>query len=220
MAREILHSKKRKIGILGGTFDPVHLGHLIVAQEAAVQLELERVLFVPAGQPWQKAHRQVTAAADRAAMVKLAIRSNPLFRLSLVDIERPGPSYSADTVVLLKDRLGEGVELYFLCGADSLAELPTWKDPEQLVNSCFVVGCQRPGFLGLDLEALDKIMPGIAEKTIRLNTPLIDISSGDIRMRGATGKPIRYLVPSSVGKYIIKHCLYKSENDFTRALSP
>ncbi len=201
----------RKVGVLGGTFDPIHLGHLIVAADVRAKLGLSEVLFVPAGKPWLKLkeERTITTAEHRLAMVRLAIKGNPYFRASAMEIDRPGLSYSIDTVLELKKKLGRKAELYFIVGPDALAELPRWKEPARLIEACQVVGIGRPGYARVDQRALDRSVPGAAKRITLLDVPQIDISSTDIRKRVAQGKSIRQLVPESVEKYIEKHKLYR-----------
>src|SRR4030042_5967552 len=134
------------IGVLGGTFDPVHSGHLVIAEEARLRFGLNKVLFVPAGQPWLKTNSKITAAAHRAEMRKRAIADNKNFKLSIVEVDRPGPSYSVDTVAALQQQSGAGAKIFFLIGWDSLAELPQWKEPARLIQLCKLVRVTRPGF--------------------------------------------------------------------------
>lgn len=201
-----------KIGVLGGTFDPIHLGHLIVAEYIREKLGLREVLFVPAGRPWLKLkeEKQVTPAEHRLAMVRLAVASNPHFKVSTMEIDRPGPSYSIDTVLELRTKLEVGAEIYFILGPDALAKLPKWKDPERLLESCHVVGIGRPGHAKTDLRKLEASLPAVSQHIVLMDVPQIDISSTDIRKRVAGGLSIRYLVPEAVEKYIAEHRLYIS----------
>lgn len=194
------------MGVLGGTFDPVHLGHLIIAQEASYRLGLERVLFLPAGQPWLKEGRPITPAHHRLEMLRRAIAGDPAFALSTLEVERPGPSYTVDTLPLLK-REARG-ELYFILGLDSLADLPRWHQPERLIRLCRLVGMPRPGYSSLDLAALERAIPGVGERVVLLPDPEIGISATEIRGRVARGQPIRYLVPEAVEGYIREQGLY------------
>lgn len=196
------------IGVLGGTFDPIHNGHLIIAEDARVKLGLERVLFVPAGEPWLKGHMSIASGAHRLEMVRLAIAANPHFIVSTVDLDRAGPSYTEDTLDDLRRDLGEGVNLYFIVGVDALAEFPTWRHPERIVQMCHLVAVKRPGSLDVNVEPLERSMPGIANRIISLDNPLIDISSTDVRQRVAAGQPITNLVPTAVERYIVEHTLY------------
>ena len=196
------------IGVLGGTFDPIHNGHLIIAEDARVKLGLERVLFVPAGEPWLKGHMNIASGAHRLEMVRLATAANPQFIVSTVDLDRAGPSYTEDTLADLRRDLGEGVNLYFIVGVDALAEFPTWRHPERIVQMCYLVAVKRPESLDVNVEPLDRSMPGITNRIISLDNPLIDISSTDIRRRIAAGLPITNLVPTVVEQYIVEHALY------------
>jgi nicotinate-nucleotide adenylyltransferase len=203
-----------KIGVLGGTFDPIHLGHLIVAEYIREKLALREVLFIPAGRPWLKLkeEKHVTSAEHRLAMVRLAVASNPHFKVSTMEIDRPGPSYSIDTVLELKAKLEAGAEIYFITGPDALAKLPEWKDPEQLLETCHVVRIGRPGHAhaNTNLRKLEASLPGTSQHIMLVDVPQIDISSTDIRRRVAQGLSIRYLVPEAVEKYIAERKLYLS----------
>lgn len=203
---------RNRIGVLGGTFDPIHLGHLIVAEDVRQKLELGEVLFIPAGRPWLKLKEEkcVTPAKHRLAMVKLAIASNPYFKVSPMEIERPGPSYSIDTVLELKAKLGAQAEIYFIVGPDALADFPKWKEPARLLQECQVVGVGRPRHTQVDLRILDLSVPGASKRIMLLDVPQIDISSTEIRRRVAEGLSIRYLVPEAVEEYINEHELYMS----------
>jgi nicotinate-nucleotide adenylyltransferase len=194
------------IGVLGGTFDPVHIGHLIIAEEARLKLGLSKVLFVPAGQPWLKQDRNITPAVHRVEMVRRAIADNPFFELSTLEVERAGPSYTVDTLTMLGKQLGSRASLFFILGRDTLAELPLWKEPQKVVQLCRLVVPPRLG--SRDLKHLEKAIPGLLERVIQLDMPVIGISSSEIRQRIAQGLPIRYLVPPAVEKYITEHRMY------------
>lgn len=197
-----------KIGVLGGTFDPVHLGHLIIADEVRQKLALDEVLFVPAGQPWLKGQAIISAAEHRLEMLLEATASNPCFNVSTIELERPGPSYSIDTIMELQAALGAGAKLFFIVGFDALADLRLWKDPGRLIRACQVVGVARPGHSKLDLRSLEADIPGAAELIMKVEVPQIGISASDIRTRVARGTSIRYMVPEGVGRYILEHGLY------------
>lgn len=197
-----------KIGILGGTLDPIHLGHLMIAEEARWRLELAQVVFVPTGMPWLKADRNITSGAHRLGMIKLAIASNPHFTVSTVDLDRPGSSYSVDTIAALRDSFGAEAEFYFIVGLDALAGLPTWKEPARLIQMCHIVGVRRPGYGERDLHSLEVALPGALDQIILLDVPEIGISSTHIRARVARSLSIRYLIPEAVGEYIKAHGLY------------
>lgn len=196
-----------KTGVFGGTFDPVHNGHLAIAGEARVRLNLEEVIFVPAGQPWLKEDREVTPAEHRVEMVRLAIASRPYFRLSVVEVNRAGPSYTVDTIVELLSQRGD-VELYLIMGWDSLAQLPRWREPGRLIKLCRVVAVPRPGSRRPDVEQLEARLPGISQSLTLLDKPEMDISATEIRRRVAQGLPVGHLVPAPVDEYIKKHQLY------------
>ena len=198
------------IGILGGTFDPVHCGHLAIAKEAKKKLGLRRVLFVPAGRPWLKVNdREITDVKHRVKMVELAIESIPYFELSSIEIERPGPSYTVDTVTELKKRIGSDTEFFLLLGWDSLIELPKWHNPAVLVKICRLAAFTRVMTDPPDLNALEKELPGIKKSTMLLDMKPVDISSSDIRNRIARGLPVKGLVPDAVAAYIREQKLYR-----------
>ncbi|MCX6395583.1 MAG: nicotinate-nucleotide adenylyltransferase [Propionibacteriales bacterium] len=188
---------------MGGTFDPVHNGHLVAASEVQAFFDLDEVIFVPTGQPWQKAQRQVTWAEHRYLMTVVATASNPRFTVSRVDIDRDGPTYTIDTLRDLARSL-PGAELYFITGADALAEIFTWRDAADLFELAHFVGCTRPGYeMGVDT------LTGIpADRVTILEIPALAISSTDCRERTAAGQPVWYLVPDGVVQYIAKHNLY------------
>jgi nicotinate-nucleotide adenylyltransferase len=194
------------IGVLGGTFDPVHIGHLVIAEEARIKLGLSEIHFVPAGQPWLKRDRDITPAVHRIEMVRRAIADNPHFKICTLEVERPGPSYTVDTLTMLQKQLGSEASLFFILGRDTLAELPLWKDPQKVVQLCRLVFPPRLG--SRDLKHLEKAMPGLLDKVIQLDMPVIGISSSEIRQRIAQGLSIRYLVPAEVGRYITEHKIY------------
>ena len=197
-----------RVGVLGGTFDPIHIGHLVAAEEARVCLDLEKVAFVPANLPPHKLHMSVTATEHRLKMVQLAIADNPCFVLSRVDVDRFGPSFTVDTIELLRDEYGPNGELYFIMGADSLADLLTWHRPERLIRLCRIVALARPGYRA-DLEELDRLLPGTMARVQLLEMPLLEISSSDLQRRVQMGLSIRYLVPPAVEAYIRQHGLYQ-----------
>ena len=195
------------IGVLGGTFDPIHIGHLVVAEEARIKLELREVLLVPAGQPWLKQDRNITPAVHRVEMVRRAIADNLHFKLCALEVERPGPSYTVDTLTMLRKQLGSEASFFFILGRDTLAELPLWKEPEKLLQLCRLVVAPRLG--SRDLKHLEAAVPGLLDKVIQLDMPVIGISSSGIRQRIAQGLPIRYLVPSVVETYIREQRIYR-----------
>ena len=199
-----------RIGLLGGTFDPIHLGHLIVAEEARTRLSLDRLLFVPSRQPWRKAGREIAHEADRLAMVRLAVEGNPGFEVSLVDLAREGPSYSVDTVCDVRATLSPEAELYFILGYDALMDLPHWHAPAELARITRLVTVIRPGS-ELDWSPLEQAIPQARETVTLLGTPEIGISSTEVRQRVAAGRSIRYWVPDLVAEYIQQQGLYRGQ---------
>jgi nicotinate-nucleotide adenylyltransferase len=189
---------------MGGTFDPVHHGHLVAASEVQSWLGLDEVVFVPTGQPWQKSSREVTSPEHRYLMTVIATASNPRFTVSRVDIDRDGPTYTIDTLRDLTDAMPE-TDLYFITGADALAEIFTWRNAPELWALAHFVGCTRPGY-EMDTSILDGIPP---ERVSILEIPALAISSTDCRARTAGGEPVWYLVPDGVVQYIAKHRLYQ-----------
>lgn len=199
-----------RLGLFGGTFDPPHFGHLVAAQEAAEQLGLERVLFLPAGRPPHKLGEPVSPFAARRRMVELAIADNPCFELSLLDAEQSGPSYTVDLLGCVRRALGPGPELYFLVGMDSLRDLATWREPARVLEQCILVAVSRPGYPPPDLREVERQVPGAAERVLVLETPGVDISSTDLRERVAAGRSIRYLVPEPAREFIAERGLYRT----------
>jgi nicotinate-nucleotide adenylyltransferase len=200
-----------RAGVLGGTFDPIHIGHLVLAEQAREQLGLEEVLFVPAGDPWRKAGKRVTPAADRLAMVELAIEGNPAFRLSRIEVDRPGPSYSVETLAALRGERPEA-ELYFIVGEDALFDLPNWKDPAGIVSLAYIaVAARGPASRlgGLSASDLEGVVRGLGHRFVRIHMPAIGVSATDLRERARRGASIRYLVPDAVARYIAERNLYR-----------
>jgi nicotinate-nucleotide adenylyltransferase len=195
-------------GIFGGTFDPPHLGHLIMAESARAVLDLHEVVFVPAAQPPHKQGRTIQPAADRLAMVRLAIASNPHFALSTLELERTGPNYTVETLRLLRQQWGEQVELYFIMGLDSLIDLPLWYQPQEIIKLARLAVITRPGYQA-DLMSLETALPGVQERVALVPSPLIGISSTELRRRVFQGETITYLVPQMVEGYIYQHGLYR-----------
>jgi nicotinate-nucleotide adenylyltransferase len=190
----------RRIGVMGGTFDPIHHGHLVAASEAAARFDLDEVVFVPTGQPYQKAKRVVTSAEDRYLMTVIATASNPRFSVSRVDIDRNGPTYTIDT---LRDLRGKfvGDDLYFITGADALEQILSWHQVGELFKLAHFVGVTRPGY-----ELTDGHLPGGSVSLVEV--PAMAISSTDCRRRVGIGQPVWYLVPDGVVQYISKRSLY------------
>jgi nicotinate-nucleotide adenylyltransferase len=198
------------IGVLGGTFDPIHMGHLIIAEEVRARLDLAEVLFVPAGQPWLKLNNAnaISPPQHRVEMVRLALADEPAFKLSTMEIDRPGPSYTVDTMDELGGQIGADDKLFFILGWDNLNQLPRWHQPSQLVKLCRLVPVRRVGFASPDLDSLEAAVPGLAQSLVMLDTPQIEISASEIRARVARGLSIHQLVPEPVERYIIEQKLY------------
>jgi nicotinate-nucleotide adenylyltransferase len=191
----------RRLGVMGGTFDPIHHGHLVAASEVAARFELDEVVFVPTYQPWQKDGRKVTPAEDRYLMTVVATASNPRFSVSRIDIDRGGPTYTVDTLRDLRAARGPAWDLYFITGADALAHIFTWQDADQVVGLAHFVGVTRPGHPLAD--------PGLPDGRVSLvEVPALAISSTDCRERIGSNLPIWYLVPDGVVQYISKRSLY------------
>lgn len=199
----------RRIGILGGTFDPIHCGHLVVAKECLKQLGLSEVRFVPAGEPPHKRDRAISPAADRVAMVELAIAASPCFRLSRVDVDRPGASYSVDTVRQTRAEVGPDADLYFIVGQDLLVDLPSWHDPERLLELCQIVAVNRPGYPRVDLSRLGFPLEAAGDRITFVDISASDVAASEVRRRVAEGRPITSLVPEPVQRYIAARGLYR-----------
>jgi nicotinate-nucleotide adenylyltransferase len=204
---------RRRIGVMGGTFDPIHHGHLVAASEVASQFALDEVIFVPTGEPWQKADRAVSPREDRYLMTVIATASNPRFTVSRIDIDRPGPTYTVDTLTLLREGLAkDGVddpEVFFITGADALAQIMTWSNADKLVELAHFVGCTRPGHV-LDGPS------GLPESAVSLiEIPALAISSTECRERVGANEPIWYLVPDGIVQYISKRGLYQGHRGST-----
>ncbi len=191
----------RRVGIMGGTFDPIHHGHLVAASEVSSLFGLDEVVFVPTGEPWQKSSRQVSPAEHRYLMAVIATASNPRFWVSRVDIDRAGPTYTIDTIRDVADQC-PGADLYFITGADALAQILSWKDAEDALKLAHFVGVTRPGY-----ELSDDHLPN--DSVTLLDVPAMAISSSDCRARVSAGRPVWYLVPDGVVQYINKHRLYR-----------
>jgi nicotinate-nucleotide adenylyltransferase len=196
----------RRIGVMGGTFDPIHHGHLVAASEVQAWFDLDEVVFVPTGDPWQKSDRVVTEAEHRYLMTVIATASNPRFTVSRVDIDRAGPTYTIDTLRDLKAHLPDA-ELYFITGADALADIFTWRNAEELFSLAQFVGCTRPGY-SMDEQTLTTIP---SDRVTLVEIPALAISSTDCRERTRRGEPVWYLVPDGVVQYIVKHHLYPKD---------
>ncbi|ALE84622.1 nicotinate-nucleotide adenylyltransferase [Pseudonocardia sp. HH130629-09] len=191
---------QRKIGVMGGTFDPVHHGHLVAASEVADRFALDEVIFVPTGRPWQKSARDVSPAEDRYLMTVIATASNPRFSVSRVDVDRDGPTYTADTLADLHDAMPDA-QLFFITGADALQQILSWHKVDELFRYAHFVGVTRPGY-----ELADGHLPEGSVTTVEV--PAMAISSSECRDRVASGRPVWYLVPDGVVQYISKRSLY------------
>jgi nicotinate-nucleotide adenylyltransferase len=203
----------RRLGVMGGTFDPIHNGHLVAASEVADLFDLDEVVFVPSGQPWQK-DRQVSAGEDRYLMTVIATAANPRFSVSRVDIDRGGPTYTKDTLRDLR-ALNPDSELYFITGADALASILSWQDWEEMFAMARFVGVSRPGY-ELGREHLGDVLDELHDDALRLvEIPALAISSTDCRRRAAEGRPLWYLMPDGVVQYISKRELYRKPPDET-----
>jgi nicotinate-nucleotide adenylyltransferase len=195
-----------RIGVMGGTFDPPHTGHLILAEQARDQLNLDHVLWVPAGDPPHKQLLPISPITNRVEMVGLAIQDNDAFSISDVDIARSGPHFTVDMLELVVQQT-DGSELYLVLGGDSLRDLSTWHEPQRLSRSALLAVMKRPE-ASFDLPALETVIPGISSRVTVLETPMIYISGSDIRERVMNGNSVRYLVPDTVGDYILRNRLY------------
>ena len=196
------------VGVLGGTFDPIHNGHIMVAEETRVQLDLSEVFFVPAGRPWLKENNLISAAEHRVQMVRLAIAGQSYYKVSTMEVDRIGPSYTVDTIPELSSRLGAGDKLFFILGWDNLAQLPLWRETGRLIEMCRLVAVPRPGCSLPDLDSLEALIPGLSRRLLLQDKPKIDIDATEIRKRVAEGLSIANLVPGPVAEYIRQHKLY------------
>ncbi len=203
----------KKIGIMGGTFNPIHSGHLVTAQEALSQFKLDKVIFIPTGNPPHKIENEVASAEDRYIMTVIATSSNSNFFVSRMEIDRKGKSYTIDTVRQLRKIYGKNSLLYFITGADAILEILTWKNTGEIVSLCKFIAATRPGYNLSRIEDLRKRLSGKAGATDKkiyvMEIPALSISSTDIRNRVRHNRPIDYLLPEGVSNYILKHGLYK-----------
>ena len=197
-----------KIGLLGGTFDPIHMGHLLIAEDARQGLGLDTIVFIPTGRPWLKADQKVTEPKHRLAMVELATNSNPNFEVSDIEVCRPGATYTVDTLEQLRREYDSNTEIFLILGMDSLNELTRWRNPERLFGFCTIVGISRPGQDDIDRDKLESIAGGASDKVILIPGPSLGISGTDIRDRVADGRSIKYRVPEAVESYILEYGLY------------
>jgi len=197
-----------RIGLFGGTFDPPHLGHLILASEAQTQLELDRLLWILTPEPPHKQEQFITSIEHRLAMVQLAIQDNPVFELSRLELDRPGPQYTVDTIKLVAEQNPQA-EIVPIIGGDSLNDLPSWHEPQELVYACHWIGVMRRPHEEPRLDELERELPGIRSKVHYVDAPLLEIASREIRSRIAEGRSVRYYLPPTVYAYIERHHLYQ-----------
>jgi nicotinate-nucleotide adenylyltransferase len=195
-------SAAKRVGVMGGTFDPIHHGHLVAASEVAHYFTLDEVVFVPTGEPWQKEDRQVSSAEDRYLMTVIATASNPRFSVSRIDIDRPGPTYTIDTLRDLRAQRGDATEFFFITGADALSRMMSWQNADELFSLAHFVGCTRPGH-----RLTGRGLPDGGVSLVEI--PALAISSTECRERVAAGEPIWYLVPDGIVQYIAKRGLYR-----------
>ena len=205
------------VGVLGGTFDPLHNGHLQVAATAFEQLSLDEIMFVPAGEQWLKSKQYVSTAEDRISMVERGTKGNPLFKMSTVDTDRSGPTYTVDTIEVIQAQRGPQAQIFFIVGMDSIADLPLWHDPERLISLCFLAAFPRPGIEHEDIEKTIDKLPELKEKLIILKGSQIDISATELRQHVARGNPITDKVPVAVDEYIRSRGLYIKDDIDTRS---
>ena len=200
----------RRVGIMGGTFDPIHFGHLLAAQEALCRLRLDEVIFVPTGNSYQKSYRNVTPAEERYMMTFLATLDNPQFSVSRLEIDREDPSHTVDTLREMRYwYAGQDVEFFFITGIDALMNMNTWAEYETIPELCTIVAANRPGYESEHYK-LDNLSEKVRSKVLRLEIPLLSISSTEIRQRVAARENLRYLLPHSVEQYIYKRGLYRN----------
>lgn len=200
----------RRIGIMGGTFDPPHIGHLVLAEYAAHGLHMESLLFVPAADPPHKRDDTRTRIEDRLAMVECAIAGNPRFVLSRVDVDRPGPHYTVDMVKIIQAEYPDA-ELFFVMGGDSLYDLPQWDRPQELIRLCRLAVMARPDFQ-VPPDMHESVLPGLAQRVEMIESPMLGFSSTDVVARMLAGKTVRYIVPQPVLEYIVEHKLYRGNH--------
>ncbi|WP_213975099.1 nicotinate-nucleotide adenylyltransferase [Tepidanaerobacter acetatoxydans] len=203
-------SNNEKVGIMGGTFDPIHYGHLVTAETARTNFKLDRVIFTPAGRPPHKKGYAVTSSEDRYLMTMLAINNNPFFEISRMEIERPGLTYTVDTLEKFYNDLGKNVKLYFISGADAVFDILTWKDVDKVLSYCTFIAATRPGYPMEQLnQKLMQIRQIYGHQVVPMKVTSLDISSTEIRRRVKEGLSIKYLLPESVETYIRKSGLYR-----------
>jgi nicotinate-nucleotide adenylyltransferase len=200
------------IGILGGTFDPIHIGHLIIAEEVRVMMDLDKIIFMPAGVPWFRNNNDVSSAERRVRMIELSIECNPNFELSSLEVAREGITYTADTLEILRSQVGPEAEISFIMGMDVLENFHLWKTPEKVVGLCNLIVVNRPGNQSVDVNSVVHRYPELGPTMRIIHVPRMEISSSVIRERVKNGDSIRYLVPGNVEKYILDNQLYKGSD--------
>jgi nicotinate-nucleotide adenylyltransferase len=198
-----------RIGILGGAFDPIHLGHLSIAKEAKEKADLSKIVFIPTGTPWLKNACEISPAKHRVEMVKMAISENPHFEVSPIEIERKGISYTAETLEAIKKEIGPETEMFLLLGMDSVIQISEWKNPDRIKNLCTVIAIGRPS-IDIPQKILEERRKWLGNKAIWIEELRIDITSSEIRTRIGIGEKISHLVPKSVEEYIYKNRLYQA----------
>lgn len=199
-----------RIGLLGGTFDPVHIGHLILAETARDVLQLDHVFFVPAADPPHKRGQVEARAEDRLAMLGLALADNPIFSISHIDLQRNGPHYTADMVEIMRQQIGQDVEMWFLMGLDSLIDFPNWHEPERIRRLARLAAATRPGYV-VDWVPLEDALPGIIHEVTLLPMPGVSIASHHLRQKMQEGHSVRYQLPEAVRQYIAARLLYSTQ---------
>ena len=197
-----------RLGVLGGTFDPIHVGHLILGEETRVQLGLDRVLYLPAGDPWRKAGRRITPREHRLTMVQLATADNPYFGVSRIEIDEPGPSYTSNTLARLLEEYGPETDLYFILGRDALADLPNWRNPAKILALARLAVAERPGWSAADQPETEARIESLGGRIIRIEMPEVAISATRTRVQLARGHSVRYQIPDLVLNYITERGLY------------
>ena len=198
-----------KVGIMGGTFDPVHIGHLVIADEVRQGLGLDEVLFIPTGLPWMKEGRALAEGRHRLTMVRMAVASNPHFRVSSVEVDHPGPTYTVDTLTKLQKETTERWQCYFILGTDSFCSFSQWKEPKRILELCTLVVVGRPGYPDSGSAQRDPTVFTKEDRVIFFSVPRLEVSGSDIRRRIVLGRSIRYMVPEEVERYIYDNGLYR-----------
>lgn len=207
---ETTSGRPLRVGLMGGTFDPIHVAHLVCAEAALEQLALDKVVFIPANVPPHKQQKKITPAEDRYNLVVLATASNPRFEVSRIELDRPGPSYTLDTLEEMRRRSAPGTELFFITGTDAILGVESWHNPDRLFQLARFAAAPRPGVPRETVEEeLRRLEKRFGQRIVIVECPALDISSSDLRRRAASGRPIKYLVPEAVEAYILKHGLYR-----------